>query len=72
MNTIQKAAFAASALAISLLGAALVTAPIAFARPIPVAAHSTCLLPSAHAALAGRASCMDLGRDSGLVALNHR
>lgn len=39
MNIIQKATFAASALAITLVGAALVTAPIAFARPLPVVAH---------------------------------
>jgi hypothetical protein len=38
MNTIQKATFAASALAITLIGAALVTAPIAFAPPTTVAA----------------------------------
>jgi hypothetical protein len=37
MNAIQKATFAASALAITLIGAALVTAPIAFARPLPTA-----------------------------------
>jgi hypothetical protein len=55
MNAIQKAAFAASALAITLIGAALVTAPIAFARPVPVVAYSGCsaqslqLTPSAHA-----------------------
>src|SRR5487761_515299 len=39
MNAIQKATFAASALAITLVGAALVTAPMAFARPVPVVAH---------------------------------
>jgi hypothetical protein len=72
MNAIQHAAFAASALAITLVGAALVTAPIAFAGPIPVTAHSDCLAPSAHAALAGQAGCRDLGRHSGLVALNRR
>lgn len=66
MNAIRKAAFAASALAITLVGAALVTAPIAFARPIPLAAHSDCLAPSAHAALATQAGCRDL------VALNRR
>jgi hypothetical protein len=55
MNAIQKAAFAASALAITLIGAALVTAPIAFARPMPVVACGGCatsslqLTPSAHA-----------------------
>ncbi|HUA23643.1 MAG TPA: hypothetical protein VMA54_05980 [Steroidobacteraceae bacterium] len=37
MNAIRKATFAVSALAITLIGAALVTAPIAFARPSPVA-----------------------------------
>ena len=37
MNAIQKATIAISALAITLVGAALVTAPIAFARPLPVA-----------------------------------
>jgi hypothetical protein len=36
MNTVQKAVFAASALAITLVGAVLVTAPILFARPRPV------------------------------------
>jgi hypothetical protein len=37
MNAIQKATFAVSALAITLVGAALVTAPIAFARPLSAA-----------------------------------
>ena len=72
MNAIQKAAFAASARAITLVGAALVTAPMAFARPIPVTAHGDCLAPGARAALAGPAGCRDLGRGSGLVALNRR
>jgi len=40
MNAIQKAAFAAGALAITLLGAALVTAPMAFARPVPLAVQA--------------------------------
>jgi len=39
MNAIRKAAFAASALAITLLGAALATAPMVFAKPQPVVAH---------------------------------
>jgi hypothetical protein len=53
MNAIQKATFAASALAITLVGAALVTAPIAFARPLPVAvvAHTGWAGVSANAAL---------------------
>jgi hypothetical protein len=42
MNTIQKATFAVSALAITLVGAALVTAPFAFAPPqqAAVVAHT--------------------------------
>ena len=59
MNAIQKATFAVSALAITLVGAALVTAPIAVARPLPVAAL-------AHTGWAGVTS------NTGLVALNRR
>jgi len=69
MNTIQKAAFAASALAITLVGAALVTAPIAFARPVPVVAHGNC--PTASLQL-GQVGCAGFTRDAGLVALNRR
>jgi hypothetical protein len=57
MNTIHKATFAASALAITLVGAALVTAPIAFARPLPVAVV-------AHTGWAG------VSTSAGLIALN--
>jgi hypothetical protein len=57
MNAIQKATFAASALAITLVGAAVVTAPIAFARPLPVAVV-------AHAVSAGTTPAANL------VALN--
>jgi hypothetical protein len=59
MNAIQKATFAASALAITLVGAALVTAPIVFARPLPaaVAAHTGWAVGTAA---------------TGLVALNRR
>ena len=39
MNRVQKAAFAASALAITLIGAAFVTAPMAFAGSKPLVAH---------------------------------
>jgi hypothetical protein len=42
MNAIRKAAFAASALVITVVGAALATAPIAFARPMPAVASSAC------------------------------
>jgi hypothetical protein len=57
MNTIQKATFAASALAITLVGAALVTAPIAFARPLPVVAHSGCAPAALQFAQSGQAGC---------------
>jgi hypothetical protein len=66
MNTIQKATFAASALAITLVGAALVTAPIAFARPLAVAAQNDCATASV------QAGCAGLTRDARLVALNRR
>jgi hypothetical protein len=47
MNAIQKAAFAASALAITLVGSAFVTAPMAFVRSEPVVAHrAACSTPS--------------------------
>jgi hypothetical protein len=58
MNAIQKATFAASALAITLVGAALVTAPIAFARPLPVVAVAHTGWPVAP--------------EPGLIALNRR
>lgn len=67
MNAIQKAAFAASALVITLVGAALATAPIAFARPMPVVAHSGCTTTSLQVTLSGQAAC-----HSALIALNHR
>jgi len=59
MNAIQKATFAVSALAITLVGAALVTAPIAFARPLPAAVV-------AHTGWAG------ITPNARLVALNRR
>ena len=59
MNAIQKATFAVSALAITLVGAALVTAPIAFARPLPAPV-------AAHTGWAGVAT------NAGLVALNRK
>jgi hypothetical protein len=70
MNTIQKATFAASALAITLVGAALVTAPIAFARPLPVVAHSHCATASQQLTQSGQVGCAGFSRDAGLVALN--
>jgi hypothetical protein len=71
MNAIQKAAFAASALAITILGAALATAPMAFARPVPVSAHGNCSASSLQLTLAGNVSCMG-GGEARLVALNRR
>ena len=72
MNAIQKATFAASALAITLVGAALVTAPMAFARPVPVVAHSDCSTSNAQLAFAGHVQCGNFSHGSGLVALNRR
>ncbi|HEV2270896.1 MAG TPA: hypothetical protein VGR92_15690 [Steroidobacteraceae bacterium] len=72
MNAIQKATFAASALAITLVGAALVTAPMAFARPVQVTAHNDCSTPSVQLALAGHVQCGNFSYESGLVALNRR
>lgn len=72
MNAIQKAAFAASALAITLVGAALVTAPIAFARPVPVVAYSDCSTLSLQPTRSGHVACQDVSRDSALIALNRR
>ena len=72
MNAIQKATFAASALAITLVGAALVTAPMAFARPVPVVAHNGCQISSVRLTLAAHVDCSDLSRASGLLALNRR
>ena len=69
MNAIQKATFAASALAITLVGAALVTAPIAFARPLPLVAHSDCTTSSLRLA---HVSCGGLDAGTGLIALNRR
>ncbi len=72
MNAIQKAAFAASALAITLVGAALVTAPIAFARPVPVVAHAECSTPRLQQELTGFAGCRQMSVGPGLIALNRR
>lgn len=72
MNAIQKAAFAASALAITLVGAAFVTAPMAFARPVPVVAHHVCSTPGLQLALAGHVGCKSASPDAGLVAFNRR
>ena len=68
MNAIQKATFAASALAITLVGAALVTAPMAFARPVPVLAHSACSTPSLQLTLSGHVTC----QGAELIAFNRR
>ncbi|MGH8200816.1 MAG: hypothetical protein ACREVO_10700 [Steroidobacteraceae bacterium] len=65
MNAIQKATFAVSALAITLVGAALVTAPIAFARPLPLVAHNDCATSSLQLAHFG---CSSLTRDAELIA----
>lgn len=70
MNAIQKVAFAASALAITLVGAALVTAPMAFAQPVPVVAHHVCSTSTLQLALGGNVGCASGSPDAGLVAFN--
>jgi hypothetical protein len=72
MNAIQKAAFAASALAITLVGAVLVTAPMAFARSLPAVGQSGCSAPSLQLTLSGHVKCEDVTRGAGLIALNRR
>jgi len=72
MNTIRKAAFAASALAITCVGAAFVTAPMAFAGSVPVVAHQACSTPSLQLTLAGHTGCKSAGFGAGLVASNRR
>jgi hypothetical protein len=72
MNAIQKATFAASALAITLVGALFVTAPMAFARPEPVVAFDTCVTSSVQLALSGHVQCKADSRDAGLIALDQR
>jgi len=70
MNAIRRAAFAASALAITLVGAVFVTAPMAFAGPEPTAAHQSCSTPSLGLASAGHLACKSAGSDAWLVAFN--
>ena len=72
MNAIQKATFAASALAITLVGAALVTAPLAFARSVPVVAQQTCSTASRQLPVSGQPVCHGVDVGTGLVALNRR
>jgi hypothetical protein len=70
MNAIQKAAFAASSLAITLVGAALVTAPMAFARALPVVASGNCAAASLQVTQTRQTGCDALSRHSALIALN--
>ena len=72
MNAIRKAAFAASALAITLVGAAFATAPMAFARSEPIVAHQACSIPSLQLTLAGHVECKGASPDAGLIAFNRR
>lgn len=58
MNRIQRAAFAASALAITLIGAAFVTAPMAFAGSEPLVAYHYAYSAHAVAMLAPVASAL--------------
>ena len=70
MSTIQKAAFAASALAITLAGALSVTAPMTFARPQPVMTRDACSVPSMQLALSGHVRCVEASRGAGLLAFD--
>ncbi|HXS20447.1 MAG TPA: hypothetical protein VN735_04410 [Steroidobacteraceae bacterium] len=70
MNAIQKATFAASALAITLVGAALVTAPMAFARPVPAVAQSGCSTASLQLTVSGHVACTGHSRGGALIAFN--
>jgi hypothetical protein len=72
MNAIRRAAFAASAVVITLVGAALVTAPLAFARSEPAAAHQACDTPGPELAVAGHVACSKGRADAGLLAFNRR
>jgi hypothetical protein len=72
MNAIRKTAFAASALVITLVGAAFVTAPIAFARPQPMLTRQACSMPSVQLTLAAQVECRSVTAAAGLVAFNHR
>lgn len=72
MNTIQKATFAVSALAITIVGAALAIAPMAFARSVTVVAQSDCTTSSLRVALSGHLDCTDVTREAELIALNRR
>ena len=72
MNAIQKAAFAASALAITLVGAAFVTAPMAFAQPQQVVAHAACANLALQDTATGYAACQSASAGTDLVAFNRR
>jgi len=72
MNAIQKAGFAVSALAITIVGAALATAPMAFARSVAVVAHSDCATASLQLTRSAGIDCNDVSRDARLIALNRR
>ncbi|MGH8200817.1 MAG: hypothetical protein ACREVO_10705 [Steroidobacteraceae bacterium] len=70
MNAIQKATFAASALAITCLGAALVTAPMAFARPVALVAQRDCTTFSPRLSHSGQPGCTGFAAGAELMALN--
>lgn len=57
MNAIQKATFAASALTITLVGALLVTAPLAFGRSDAVFGQSACPTPSVQVTQPAASAC---------------
>ena len=72
MNAIQKTTFAASSLAITLIGAAFVTAPLAFTRAVPGVTHGDCSVSSVQLAPSGHVGCADVSRNAPLTAFNRR
>ncbi len=70
MNAIQKAAFAASAVVITLVGSALVTAPMAFTRSDPAVSRGACSAPSLQLTLSKHVECDTVGHGTGLIAFN--
>jgi hypothetical protein len=70
MNAIQKATFAASALAITCLGAALVTAPMAFAQPVARVTQNDCATATLQLSESRQVGCGGFAGGVALIALN--
>ena len=70
MNATQKITFAAGALAITVIGSLLVTAPMAFAHQVAVTTQSQYEASRLQAAPSGHLASEDTGEHSALVASN--